>query len=379
MKSKKINFVVDHLDPKGQGVDKKGDKITFIPKVLPSEAGEAEIVSGKKGVQFAQITQINKKSPIRTESECIHYDKCPGCHYLHTSHDQEMIFKKSSLEQIWNRFPKIKTHFNLKEGFQAPTRFHYRNRIQLHYNTIKRQFGYQTRKDDILPISQCLLPLNSITTIVSTWSINNKWLSELPAGQPAKGHVEFYDKNNDGDVTISWNQSYADSGFTQVNPVMNERFLKYLTNCLSTLISQCPHKHVLDLFGGNGNLSKGLKDCEVLVIDLPKSLPMPNTNQTYFSLDLYSPEAIENLQLQTPHSPDLIILDPPRSGFTDLDRLVNHYHPQYLLYVSCDAFTQTRDLEKIMDQYSLEELTLWDFFPGTFHFETVAILKRKNK
>ncbi len=49
-----ISFLIDHIDPLGQGVFKKDDQIFFIPKTLPGEEGEAEILKSKKNLHFCK-------------------------------------------------------------------------------------------------------------------------------------------------------------------------------------------------------------------------------------------------------------------------------------------------------------------------------------
>ena len=80
----KIQFIIDHIDPLGQGVFKQDEKVYFIPKTLPNETGTAEILKKKKGVHFAKLESLNQKSELRTQANCQHYDLCAGCHFQHS-------------------------------------------------------------------------------------------------------------------------------------------------------------------------------------------------------------------------------------------------------------------------------------------------------
>ena len=89
-------FKIDHIDPLGQGVFKEGDEIYFIPKTLPDETGEFEILKSKKGVHFGQLESLDHKNAERIEPECPHYQECSGCHFQHTNRENELNFKQNS-------------------------------------------------------------------------------------------------------------------------------------------------------------------------------------------------------------------------------------------------------------------------------------------
>jgi 23S rRNA (uracil1939-C5)-methyltransferase len=76
--------------------------------------------------------------------------------------------------------------------------------------------------------------------------------------------------------------------------------------------------------------------------------------------------------------PDLVLLDPPRSGC----------HPQLLaeiarrevpciIYVSCDPSTLARDVKALSSSYDLSSVRMVDMFPQTYHIEAIAVLDRR--
>jgi 23S rRNA (uracil1939-C5)-methyltransferase len=78
------------------------------------------------------------------------------------------------------------------------------------------------------------------------------------------------------------------------------------------------------------------------------------------------------------HNPDLIVMDPPRSGLGDaVARGVASMSGPRVTYVSCDPATLARDLVPLLAAgYRVEELHLVDLFPQTHHLETVVQLMR---
>jgi 23S rRNA (uracil1939-C5)-methyltransferase len=75
-------------------------------------------------------------------------------------------------------------------------------------------------------------------------------------------------------------------------------------------------------------------------------------------------------------TPDLIVLDPPRTGCkTILDQVVR-LKPKKIVYVSCEPTTFSRDLRLFSERgYLLQRLGLIDMFPQTYHMEVVGLLK----
>lgn len=77
--------------------------------------------------------------------------------------------------------------------------------------------------------------------------------------------------------------------------------------------------------------------------------------------------------------PDIVLLDPPRSGCdrTVIDSLLQA-SPQRIVYVSCKVATLARDLKLLCQtgKYHLSRVQPADFFPQTSHVECAAFLTR---
>ncbi len=359
-----VPFKISGMDSLGQGVSKENERITFVPKAMIGDEGEAYITAERKGVAFAKIKQLSKSSDLRIEPECQHFQDCPSCHYLHTSYDQEIKFKEESLERMFRRLtpPKIKV-------VSATRRFHYRNRVQLHYDLKKKSLGMlDARSGVIAPIPHCLITLEPIAQEIKRLYQDQQWLKEANQNI-TQGHVEIYFHQNE--LKTTWNRPYADGGFTQVFEEMNQLLKLQLLEWAKTKNPTT----LLDLFAGNGNLSNEMHFSQRLCVDLYSQ----GSKEGFFSQDLYDKNAQRNVfnKLKSlKFSPDYLLLDPPRSGLKDLANWVNELKPKSIAYVSCDPHTLVRDIATLQD-YHIEELYLYDFFPSTFHFETMIFLERK--
>src|SRR6266478_1607501 len=75
------------------------------------------------------------------------------------------------------------------------------------------------------------------------------------------------------------------------------------------------------------------------------------------------------------YRPDVVIMDPPRTGAYDLMEPLIRLRPSSVIYVSCDPSTLVRDLHvAIAGGYKVRRLRAFDFFPNTHHLEVVANL-----
>lgn len=88
--------------------------------------------------------------------------------------------------------------------------------------------------------------------------------------------------------------------------------------------------------------------------------------------------AAEFLRRYAQAPPELVVLDPPRAGAeASVLRRLTELAPGRIYYASCNPPTLARDLSYLLGHgYELESLELFDFFPQTFHLETVAKLSR---
>ncbi|WP_412471979.1 class I SAM-dependent RNA methyltransferase [Halobacteriovorax sp. RT-1-4] len=364
-----IDFKVEHLDSLGQGVS-KSNGIAFIQKTLPGEEGKALVYKSKKSIQFASLTELTKKSQLRTDSECPYYSECGGCHFLHTSYENEIEFKKKAYLDNFSRQFKI----DLSESLiihKADERYKYRNRIQLHYNKKDNSLGFfNDSNSKIITIKNCLMANDDINSELAV--LHEDWQSDA---KKSKGHVELFQR--DGKILKTFDSYYSAEGFLQVNPPMNERLLTLVNEYMSKVTSNS--SITVDLFGGSGNITKALSHRTVVMDATPtKFIKLQNKeHQEYFELDIYHHTAIKKLEEMAITEIDLLVIDPPRSGLKNIDEFTKILKPKHIVYVSCNNQTLARDTHKIQSEYRIEESHMFDFFPGTRHFESVIFFAHR--
>lgn len=97
------------------------------------------------------------------------------------------------------------------------------------------------------------------------------------------------------------------------------------------------------------------------------------TNTKFFAGDM---KDVLTADFMAEHGrPDIVITDPPRAGMHGdvVARLLEMEAPR-IVYVSCNAATQARDLALLSEKYRVERIRPVDMFPQTQHVENVVSL-----
>jgi len=87
---------------------------------------------------------------------------------------------------------------------------------------------------------------------------------------------------------------------------------------------------------------------------------------------------VERVLAQLPGLPDVVVLDPPRSGVgRELAAAVADRGPARIVHLACDPAALARDISAYLEcGYRLREIRALDAFPMTHHVECVALLAR---
>ena len=90
------------------------------------------------------------------------------------------------------------------------------------------------------------------------------------------------------------------------------------------------------------------------------------------------PRTAEDYLLALETAPDLVVLDPPRTGLGKaVVKRLGELEPRQVTIVACDPATLARDLAGLLAAgYRVARMTLVDLFPQTYHLETVVQLQR---
>lgn len=102
------------------------------------------------------------------------------------------------------------------------------------------------------------------------------------------------------------------------------------------------------------------------------------SNTTFYAGDMK--DVLNETFIARHGRPDVIITDPPRAGMhPDVVRTILQAGPDRLVYVSCNAATQARDIQIMDPFYEVKAVQAVDMFPHTHHVENIVLLKKRTE
>lgn len=391
---------IESYDHQGRGLSHYNNKVIFIPKSLKDEELEVKIVEEKHNYIIGEIVNIIKPSPKRITPICKFYDKCGGCNYLHTSHEEELNIKKEILINIFKRYSNKYINPII---INSPKENNYRNKIELKINNYN--WGYYNEKThNFINIDNCLLAKNSINKIIESKdslkikngeiiirsNYNDEIIIKITTQNKYQIDTETLTKNNKivgiivNDKLIYGEDNYIElvnkylfkvniNSFFQINiDILKEVF---------NILEKERYQNVVDLYCGVGTLGiatnkeklYGIEIVPEAIKDAITNSKMNKQNNHYLLGDSTNITKIKD-------NIDCIIVDPPRSGLNTktLNSLLD-YQPQNIFYMSCNPLTLARDINLLKNDYHLKQIYLLDMFPRTKHVECVSVLSRKSQ
>lgn len=139
----------------------------------------------------------------------------------------------------------------------------------------------------------------------------------------------------------------------------------------------------VELFSGQGAFSffiqSMVKNAIGIEID-PEAVKAANSSAKEAGLDHLKFIAQDASKLQNELkklSPDLLLVNPPRRGLGEALPLIMNSEAKFLIYSSCSLESFAKDLKQLNQSYELKKIQLFDMFPHTEHFETLALFYRR--
>jgi 23S rRNA (uracil1939-C5)-methyltransferase len=141
---------------------------------------------------------------------------------------------------------------------------------------------------------------------------------------------------------------------------------------------------VFDLYCGTGTIGQiaAAKAKKVIGVELiEEAVHSANNNAKLNGLDncTFIAGDVAKVIQTINEKPDIIILDPPRSGVhpVALDYVIKFDAPE-IIYVSCNPKTLVENLKVLIDKgYVVDKVKIMDMFPQTSHVETVVRIEKK--
>ncbi|OGP88397.1 MAG: 23S rRNA (uracil-5-)-methyltransferase RumA [Deltaproteobacteria bacterium RBG_16_48_10] len=404
-------------------------KAVFVPYTVTGDEAWIEITEEKKRYSMARLIQIIEPSPWRVNPPCPYFGSCGGCQWQHIDYSIQGELMEQILGETLKRLGGLNEIPPVSVAL-SPKPYGYRIRVQLKVKG-KAMGYYQERSHRIVDVEHCPISHPLVNQIIQKLreqldalshmeevEINvspeegrgvllfhphsyepglEYFMKELLRSQPILRGIAITRKDGHhifGDPTLNFTipssqksekrelkLRISPGSFSQVNPEQNQRLVQ--TVLRFSEVDQ--EDKVFDLYAGVGNLtlSLAMEAREVIGIEENRMAfedAQFNAERNGMKNGHFIQGRVEDVFWDWKReTPDLIVLDPPRTGCKKILDQVVRLKPKKIIYVSCEPTTFARDLGLFSERgYSLQRLCLIDMFPQTYHMETVGLFLQKT-
>ena len=386
----------ERLDDFGRGLGYVFSKVIFVPNLLPGEEALVNVVLDNKKYMVGEVKELIQKSPLRVMPKCA-YENC-GCALQNLSYSKTLEYKKNKVNMILRKFASVDMVLDIVPSDKV---FGYRNKITLKVKDGK--IGYfKNGTNELISIKGCALASDNINKVISVLDgLDLSLVKEIIIKDFSEVMIII-----DGNMDITLLKPLASSIYMNGKCVYGNEFIKAklgeynfyvskeaffqvnmdvalrLYNKVLEYLSPSLDEEVLDLYCGTGTISlflskyfKKVTGVEinkeaVICANLNKKLNKV-TNVSFICGD--ASEKIHELKASK------VVVDPPRSGLTKRSiQDILCLKPLKLVYVSCDPMTLARDIKLLEEMYEVQNITLFDMFPWTYHVESCVLFSLKE-
>jgi 23S rRNA (uracil1939-C5)-methyltransferase len=410
-----VPYVVNAESPVYGGyVIARHEKVIFLKGAIPGEIVEVSVEERKKDYLLASVKNIIEPSPFRRTAPCKVFGICGGCQLQFISYEKQVSMKEEILLDALRRIGDISIDLSPS---MVNGEFKYRHRAQFKVSKQGDIGFYKEGTRDVVPIQECPLMIDEINdalkkmrgrdmrgirelhvasgdavTVLIKGSAGDDLAQELLDMGISGVAFENGDSVGRDYITLPMEglkYSVTPWSFFQTNWSLNKTMTEIVKERLGTLEG----KKILDLYAGAGNFSLPLaggarevtavEENPYAVEDGRRNVTLNGIGNCTF-VHLTVEKCFETGRKQRTArlfgeaNYDIVILDPPRAGLSsDFSRKILDISPEKVVYISCNPATLARDLRRMKDKYDLEAAYMGDFFPNTYHIESVNFLIRR--
>lgn len=357
--------------------------VVFVPFAAAGDRLRVRLQAVKKRFARGVIDEVLTPGPGRVEPACPYFGRCGGCRYQHVADDQEVPLKAGQLHDLLQRLGK----FAEPPAVETPAaecgpRWNYRNKVTMHPADGAPGF-VAVDQQHVVPVSACPIARPEINEYLAD---AGPCEDDLTVRVDARGTCRRVTAASTATLTeelLGSPLQVPANAFYQVNPPVLDAACRWLQQALEPLAVN----GLIDAYGGVGVFALALaKQCcmAVGIESHTAAVACARENAAAWGVDHaeFVAGAVEDelprcLESAAEAAPCCLLLDPPRSGCSKkVLAALCHHTPDCLVYVSCAPDRLARDLQRITAEtpLRLQRLAVFDMFPQTAHFETVAIL-----
>ncbi len=427
----------------GKGVGRIGGKVVFVPYTAPGDMARVSITAEKKSFCEGELARLEVRSPLRVEPRCRHFGDCGGCALQHIEYSAQVEWKQRILVDTLKRIGGVVPQ-GFDAPAPSPLEYGYRTRASFHVDGRRWGFFetgshrvvdieecpvlderifpvFRRVKERLLGKADSLFAVDIACGAVAAsgdadgagaenshaaaafyvgGEENLDWKAALDGVEGLSGFEVWRtpSKRGKGRMAAAWGNTgvhYTAAGlgfdagvsvFTQanlrLNPALIERAVEYA--------APSGAQEAADLCCGAGNLTlplarsfgsvTGVEENGVAVDFARKNAELNSVGNASFVRSgavEWVRERIKNLESK---GVDVVILDPPRGGDTEVAKALRALRPQRVVYVSCSPPTLARDISSLAAcGYRVLRAGLFDMFPQTYHIESITGLELSKR
>lgn len=349
----RIRLRIEDLAYGGAGVGRHEGMVYFVPETIPGEFVEVEVVRKRSTFREARLIGVLEASPDREKPRCGYFGRCGGCAYQHLRYPVQLEWKFRQVVQLYRRIGRCMEP-PVFPVVPSPLEWNYRNRIRVHVRD--GRVGFFARGGHrIVDVTRCEIACDSVNAQLAR-------LRRAPGG--------------DRELTLA--QRTEIGHFEQTNDFAGELLCTLLEEHLPRDAAV-----LVDAYAGAGFFGHRLAprfqsvvgiETHPEAVEKAQSQAAPHERYVHGDVEYALPEVLRDAEGRRV----LVLLDPPATGLGQgVVTTLNHLQPDYIVYVSCDAATQARDIRSLLDGgYQLNWLRPLDMFPQTADIEVVALLDK---
>ena len=393
-----LEVTIDRMAHGGEGIGQAPDgRVVFVPRAFPGDVVKAKTGRVKKSFIKADLEGVIAPGPVRVPSSCPAAAQGAGCcDFAELDPAAETGIKAAILSEQLRRTGVVTGEgLEIEQNTLEPVRG-WRTRVRWGVDQQGRAGTRERRSNELITGAACtqLAPglaeglvgegARRFTPGAEVIAVfdgeGNRHVVETrkaPRGRRVETIREVVEGNGKVQEYVGGREfRFPATAFWQAHRNAPAVYTQLVADWLGGRDYQ---EHTAwDLYGGVGLFVPALATAvhgKVISVDYsPAATAGEQPGLAEFDVEVKSAK-VEQVAEQLP-KPGAVVLDPPRTGAgEDVIRSVAAAAPQAVIHVGCDPATFARDLG-YWDRfgYEIEKMALINAFPGTHHFETIALI-----
>jgi 23S rRNA (uracil1939-C5)-methyltransferase len=129
--SSKFIVTISDLNKDGAGIASYKGHTVVVPKTLPGETVLLSYHPERPKKSRLRLKKLFTSAPERVTPPCQYFDVCGGCHLQHMAYQQQLNFKQSVIEGLFQETGLSHSNLVIQRIEGMPEPLHYRNKTQL--------------------------------------------------------------------------------------------------------------------------------------------------------------------------------------------------------------------------------------------------------